>query len=272
MLPDPALKPEYDKIVWLYVYRDFSKNDADRAAERISIRFGVTSWPQMFLADPATMEILRHTGRKLESFQNAVKSTKVKRVAHEKDLERITAAEERAKKLEKRGDVKAARKGIDDKDIVVRTRALEVLEDKDPKLVAKRAKELLAVENDMFRYTVCAVLKEAGDVKAAPALEALVKDPKPSLNPNVLRIRAVQALSTCGTAKSADVVAPYASGSPNNGLTGISIDTLGELGARHKKARKRIDAILQDCYPPEPRDQRANALAARIDKARKKLK
>ena len=52
MLPNPALKETYDKIVWVYVYRDFSKSKEDRAAERISMRFGVSSWPQIFLVDP----------------------------------------------------------------------------------------------------------------------------------------------------------------------------------------------------------------------------
>ena len=44
MLPNPALKKNYDQVVWVYVYRDFSKSERDRAAERISLRFGVTSW------------------------------------------------------------------------------------------------------------------------------------------------------------------------------------------------------------------------------------
>ncbi|MEO1998167.1 MAG: hypothetical protein ABGZ17_23230, partial [Planctomycetaceae bacterium] len=32
LLPDVALKPAYSRVVWLYVFRDFSKSAADRAA------------------------------------------------------------------------------------------------------------------------------------------------------------------------------------------------------------------------------------------------
>jgi HEAT repeat protein len=280
LLPNPALKPDYDKVVWLYVYRDFSKNNADRAAERISIRFGVTSWPQIFLADPASMKILKHTGRTVKTWQRAVGATSVKPQRTMDAYERIRAAEERAKALEKRAKKKAAAEALDDKDIVVRTRALQILEKKDPKVVVKRAVELLKVPNDPFRYSVCAILKDAGDPNAAPALEAIVKNPKPSLNPNVLRIRAVQALGACGDAMSVGVIAPFASsGALNNGLTGVSVDALAAIGVRHKSARKSIDAVLSDCVPPEPSPaadpgvhRRWKALVARIDSARKKIK
>ena len=127
MLPNPAIADTYDKVVWVYVYRDFSKSKADRAAERISLRFGVSSWPQLFLADPATMKILKHTGRSVESFQKAVGATKVKPTRKLDAAERIAAAEKRAIALESRPSAKAAKKAIDDEDIVVRTRALAIL-------------------------------------------------------------------------------------------------------------------------------------------------
>ena len=129
--------------------------------------------------------------------------------------------------------------------------------------------------NDPFRYTVCKVLKDAGDTKAAAALEALVTKPEQSRNPNVLRIRAVQALATCGTAKSVDVVAPWAqTGAYFNGLTGIAVDTLAALAKRHKSARKKVDAALKKAYPPVPVQREARAmracvaLAKRVHKAR----
>ena len=47
MLPNPALKPVYEDIVWLYVYRDFSRNEADRAASTLLRSRGVpVEWPQ----------------------------------------------------------------------------------------------------------------------------------------------------------------------------------------------------------------------------------
>jgi len=114
LLPNPALKKNYDEVVWVYVYRDFSKNKRDRAAERISLRFGVTSWPQLFLVDPATMKILRHTGRSVESFQKAVAATSVEAARMLDAHKRVMVGEARAIELEKRGGVKLARKRIDD--------------------------------------------------------------------------------------------------------------------------------------------------------------
>lgn len=274
MLPNPALKKNYDEIVWVYVYRDFSKNERDRAAERISLRFGVTSWPQLFLVDPASMKILRHTGRKVESFQRAVASARVKPARTLEAHKRIAAAEARAIELEKRGGKKLARGRLDDEDIVVRTRALEILAKKDPKTIVARATELLEVPSDPFRYAVCGVLKDAADPKAAPALEAIVREPKPSLNPNVLRMRAVQALATCGHAGSVEVIAPFAqSGAYFNGLTGTSVDALAAIAKRDKQARKPVHAALKKAYPPPAADQRGQracvALAKRIHKALK---
>jgi len=275
LLPNPALKEVYDQVVWVYVYRDFSKNDEDRQAERISLRFGVTSWPQLFLADPHTMKIAKHTGRKVDGFLDAVKRTKIARTRSLEAYERTRAAEERAVELEARPRLKVAKKLLDDEDMVVRVRALAVVAGKDPKTIVKRAEELLAVENDPFRYEVCRVLKDAGDVKAARALEGLVVRPEPSLNPNVVRIRAVQALATCGDAGSAEVIAPHAqSGAYFNGLTGISVDTLAALAKRFPKSRKKIAKMLQKAYPPpaDPGDERATraciALAKRVHKAR----
>jgi hypothetical protein len=280
LLPSPELKKNYDEIVWVYVYRDFSKNERDRAAERISLRFGVTSWPQLFLVDPATMKILRHTGRQVESFQKAVAASRVKPARTLEAHKRIVDAEARAIALEKRGGKKLARKGLDDDDIVVRTRALEILADKDPKTIVARATELLAVPSDPFRYAVCGVLKKQADSKAAPALEAIVRKPQQSLNPNVLRMRAVQALATCGNAGSVEVIAPFAqSGEYFNGLTGTSVDALAAIAKRDKKARKRVHRVLKGAYPPpakppppgtDPRGQRACiALAKRIHNALK---
>lgn len=275
MLPNRALQATYDKVVWVYVYRDFSRNEFDRVAERISLRFGVTSWPQLFLADPATMKILRHTGRKVESFTAAVAATKVEATRSERDWERIRDAEARAVELEKKDSARLARERIADEDIVVRTRALEILVRDDPKVVVQRANELLETPNDPFRYAVCQALKDAGAAKAAGALEALVKEPKPSLNPNVLRIRAVQALATCGNRGSVDVIAPFAqSGVYFNGLTGVAVDTLAAIAKRVKLARKPVEAVLRKAYPPPAPagDARATracvALAKRIHKAR----
>lgn len=272
LLPHKKLAPAYDQVVWLYVYRTFEGDEDDRLAERISLRFGVTSWPQLFLADPATMKILAHTGRSVESFLAAVGRTKVETQRYAGPHETLAAAEQRAIALEEKPSTAAAKAGLDDEDPVVRIRALQFLAAQDPDVIVKRAKTLLAIPSDPLRYEVCAVLAKAADPEAADALEALVEEPKDSLNPNVLRIRAVQALAACGDLVSVEVIAPFAQGACNNGLTGIAVDTLATLAKRHKKARKRVAAILKDAYPEPPEDERMRrmcvALAKRIHKAR----
>ena len=275
LLPDKALAPTYDKAVWVYVYRTFKKDADDRAAERISLRFGVTSWPQLFLADPETFEILVHTGRSVESFTKAMNGVQMTKHASTSSHGALLRAEEAAIALETQPKVKTALKYIDGGDIVVRTRALEVLAEEQPKAIVRRAVELLQVPSDPFRYTVCQVLAKAADPKAATALESLVVDPKDSLNPNVLRMRAVQALATCGDADSVAVIAPHASsGAYFNGLTGVSVDALATIAERDKKARKPVRVALIGAYPEPPGPEKAErearackALAKRIHKA-----
>lgn len=280
LLPDPALKPAYEKAVWVYVYRTFEGDEPDRLAERISLRFGVTSWPQLFLADPATMEIRAHTGRTKESFLAAVARVQVDKAADLSAHERLQAAEARAIALEGDPSVKRAKAHLDDEDVVVRSRALQVLAAKAPAEVAARAADLLRVPNDPFRYLVCEAIAKTADPGAVRALEALVRDPTGSLNPNVLRIRAVQALAACGDAASVEVIAPHAaSGLYFNGLTGSAVDALAAIARRDPKAREAVATVLRGAYPKPPPAEDADdaqhgramraciALARRVHKA-----
>ncbi len=270
MLPDPALKAVYPKATWLYVYRDFSASDEDRRAERVMLRFGVSSWPQHFLVDPRTWETLADTGRSKESFLRAFEGARVERQRSLEAHTELRAAEARAVALEEKGTVALAREGIDDEDIVVRNRALAILAKKDAPAVAKRALKLLEVENDPFRYEVCRILKEEADPAAEAALADLVREPKGSRNPNVLRIRAVEALGACGTPASVEVIAPFArSGEYFNGLTAISIDALLSIAKRHRKANAAVEAVLRESYPVPPADDEARARTACIALAKK---
>ena len=117
------------------------------------------------------------------------------------------------------------------------------------------------------------------EIAVAPAgreadFETLVREPTHSLNPNVMRIRAVQALATCGRPESVEVIAPHAkSGAYFNGLTGIAIATLVTLAEKHRKSRDAVQNVLRQAYPipPDPSDTRAMraciALAKRVHKA-----
>jgi hypothetical protein len=277
LLPHEGLQPAYEKVVWLYVYRDFSGNDADLAAERVCLRFGFTSYPQHHLIHPDTLQRLADTGRSVKSFLAAVGRAKVKPSRTSTTARAIHEAEKRAASLEKSGSVKDARKAIDDEDIVVRFRAAQILGKEDPKALAKRAEDLLAVANDPFRYEICRALARTGDAKAARALDAVVREPQESLNPNVLRIEAVKALAACGDAKSVEAIAPHASsGAYRNGLTRIAVDALLAITERHPKAKAAAKKALARGYPEpakgDARERRmCESLAKHVHGALKKL-
>jgi hypothetical protein len=240
----------------------------------------MTSYPQHLLVHPATLERLGDTGRSVESFLAETSRVRVERVATTDAVERIAAADARADALEKAPSVAAAKKAVDDADVVVRLRALAILSAKEPAAVAARADELLAVANDPFRYEVCRALAKAadaksGDAKAARALEALVRTPKDSLNPNVLRCEAVTALGACGDAASVEAVAPLAAGEWRNGLTGIAVDALAAIASRDAKAKPAVRAALAAAFPAPPADDKEKtavlALARRVHAALTKV-
>lgn len=253
LLPRPELKPAYDKVVWLYLYRDFSGSDTDRVDERACLRLGFSAYPQHDLLHPETLERLTSTGRSVESFLGAVERTKIGPIGTTGALGALEAAERRAAGLETSGSVKDAVLALDeDPDIVVRFRAVQVLAEKKPAELVKRSAALLAVPNDLLRYEVCDVLKERGAPESARDLEKVVAEPKDSLNPNVLRIRAVQALASCGDGTSVPVIAPHAAGPVNNGLTRIAIDALAAIAERHPKSKDAVVAALAKAFPEPP--------------------
>jgi len=271
LLPDPQLAPTYGNAVWLYVFRDFSGSAEDRAAERVSLRLGMTAYPQHLLIDPATMEILADTGRSVESFLAAVGRARVEPKG-EGAAKRIEEAEQRAAALEKSGAVAAARRALDDPDVVVRYRALQILSGKEPEAIAERAEALLATPHDPIRFEACRALRKAGEAKAAPFLEALLARPGQSLNPNVLRIEAAGALGACGSAGSIGALAPFAaSGEYRNGLTGAAIDAIAAIAGRDKQARRPARDALREAYPPPQKEESerrmVEALAKRVHAA-----
>ncbi|MBI3096871.1 MAG: HEAT repeat domain-containing protein [Planctomycetes bacterium] len=254
MLPNPDLKPVYDKVVWLYVFRDFSAKGDDLKAERTSLRFGLSSYPQLFLVDPESLETIGETGREVDTFLNAVRNAHVRKARDLKALERVQQADSRAEELEKKDSVELAKKYFADEDIVVRTRALRILAEKEPGLVAAKAKDLLEIENDTFRYEVCKALKKAGDVKAARALDEVAQNPKGSRNPNVLSSEAAAALETCGDMKSIAALAPRITrGDYKNSGTRIAIDSVMGIVKRFPKAKGEAKDVLRQGFP-EPCD------------------
>jgi len=126
----------------------------------------------------------------------------------------------------------------------------------------KRADGLLAVPNDPLRYAVCDALAEAGDTSAARALDAVLSKPEGTLNPNVLRMHAVQALARCGDARSLEALAPLADKSQyRNALTRSVVATLGAIGQREKKQKERVRALLVAAFPDPVADEREQRIA-----------
>ncbi|MBL8754955.1 MAG: HEAT repeat domain-containing protein [Planctomycetes bacterium] len=279
LLSDPQLAKDYDGVVWMYLFQDFTHSDADRAAERIAIRFGISSWPQHFLVDPTTLAKVGDTGRNLESFRAAVTKAEVAAGAPKPSVEELAALDELAASLEANADVATAKKHLLHEDRVVAFRAMQTLAKQAPEELVAEAGRLLAVPNDQIRGATCDALSALGDGAARDALHALVRSPAHSENPNVLRIRATKALARCGDASSLAVVAPFAaSGEYRNGLTNTAIQTVVAIAERDAKATTEAVAILARAYPPLPtgteagREQRmCEALAKNVHEALAKL-
>ncbi len=250
LFPRPELAAVYDSVTWTYVYRDFSGSEADQRAERIEMRFGVSSYPQIFLAHPETLEVPEHLERTVAEFVPVLAATKVEVSEDSAANQRLREAEARAVKFSQHPSAARAKELLDDGDIVVRYLALRFLAEQEPEFVGERANELLLVPHDRFRYDVCSALQKLAQVSAAPALEALVLNPVDSLNPNVLRMRAVSALATCGREESVPVIAPHAtSGLYFNGLTRLAIDALLAIAKRDRGAREAVVTTLKQAYP-----------------------
>ena len=265
LLPLAELEPAYEKAVWLYVFRDFSGDARDRHDERVALRFGFSSYPQHKLVHPETFAILDDTGRSVESFLAAVGRTRVEVSDTHDAAAALRAAEERAQRLEERPGVKAAEAALDDDDVVVRLRALEILAAEKPEAIVARAPRLLAVENDGVRYAACRALAAAGGTSAARPLEALLATPGATLNPNVLRMHAVQALARCGDAASVEALAPFADRAEwRNALTRAVVTALVEIAGRERGTRDRVRELLVGTLPDPQEDERMQRIAVAL--------
>lgn len=279
LLSQKELASSYGDVVWMYLFQDFSKSDEDRAAERVAIRFGISSWPQHFLVDPFTLEVIADTGRSLESFRAAVKSVRVKKTEASPSPADFKLHDDLAAALEANADLALATKHLMHEDVVVRYRAVQVLAKKKPEVLTKESGRLLASDNDQIRYLVCDALTESGTVGAKDALGAVVKDTGKSKNPNVLRMHAVQALAKCGDKSSLALIAPHAtSGAYLNSLTAAAIATIQAIAERDPSAKSEAVAILEKAYPVPPDAEKAatekracESLADRVHTALKKL-
>lgn len=311
LLPNEKLKPVYGDVAWVYVYNDFEGGPADLASDRVRKRFSVTSWPQLLIADPVTLEVIGETGRSVESFLPAIQSAKsavklAPEAARKEARAKLEKADTLATKLQGKPSKAELSEALKAQDIVVLSIAAEYAAKNDPAALVEDALKLLDNPSDQVRGAVCEAIarereasangKESGREREASAsgresarereaqaselrkkLESLAKDPKESRNPNVLRMNVVKALARVGNAASLAAIREFAEkGGVNNGLTGATVEAIGEIGKRDKEAKATATQILLASFPaakdadwPNPKqyEQMATGIAKKVHKA-----
>jgi hypothetical protein len=250
MLSAPELKPYYDRAIWLYVYQDFSGSDTDKRARRIADRYSLTSWPQLWLINPYDLSTIKPTGRSVDSFAKAVANIDIAATTDMSPVEQLKKSEAITSAFESAPNPASALQLIKSDDVVAQLAAVNYLiESENGNDVVAHAKQLLASANDSLRYKVLDTIAQTGQGDAQLEIAALVKNPQPSRNYNVLRSHAIKALASCGDQTAVDVIAPHAKGSVRNSTTRIAIDALTKIADRHPASRDAVAAALAESFP-----------------------
>lgn len=268
MLPHEDLKPFYEKVVWLWVCRTWREDEGDREAARIHDRFGVTSWPHLFVIDPRDDEVLVRAGRSTKEIARAFEEAtgKVEPAGTEagplldamekadvriRELEALAAKGEKAATRKRRKQVAAL---LEDADAVVRIRAVRWLVEHDPKAILPHAERLLLEGNDAMRFALLDGIAEREMPELSPVLARLVDEAGRTIaagNPNVVRGKAARCLVTSGDERAIDVLAPIArEANARNMTTHGVVEALGAIGERaDREDRDRVVRILLDSWP-----------------------
>ncbi|MFT7167887.1 MAG: hypothetical protein ACI80K_001009 [Paracoccaceae bacterium] len=259
LLSSNDLAPLYDSAAWMYLFQDFSGSEADRRAERVAIRFGITAWPQHFLIDPTDLSVIGSTGRALDTFQQAFESAPKISGASSPTSEDLAAYDVLADRIQTANTTDLAKESLGHEDIVVRYCAVASLAEHEPTAVAQASGDLLSVEHDQLRFLVCQVLLKQPNPAVAPALEALLTNPSGSKNPNRLRCEVAKALGTSGGPSSLEILSTFGiGGSPNNSLTRYSLESVAAIARREASedrgaAWKKAQEILVASFPVPPK-------------------
>lgn len=275
LLPHKDLSVYYNKVTWLYVCRTFKQDAKDLEALRTHDRVGVSSWPQMFLLDPVKLRKLAAPARQLPRFKRAfdevlaawqgrqaptqeartasIASSRQDR-ARTLDLERALAA------AAPPGDKLLAEAGawVEDaaRDPVLRQRSLQLLAAKSPQRLEGKAAALLTdLDLDPWRYAVMeymAAHPQPEDDRSVLRLMAEVGGQRPSLNPNVVRIRAVNLLARIGGSAAFTALLPQLrDADPRMALTRLLPDALAQIAGRQSDAAvARLRPALIAALPP----------------------
>lgn len=251
MLSAPTLKPHYDKAIWLYVYRDFKGGAADRNAERIGDRYSLSSWPQLWLIDPHSLETIGETGRTVESFAEAASQVNIQATEDLSPVESLMKSETQVIAFDRNPTIESASKLIQSDDIVAQLSACRFLA-KQQKWdeITSNATRLLSIPNDGLRYQVLDAVAKTGHGDAVSKVSQLVTNPRPSRNFNVLRSKAIKALAACGDASSVSIIAPHALGTARNSTSRVAISAMVRLVDRHPDCRSEVVSALSNSFPP----------------------
>ena len=264
LLSDKALGAFYDDFEWLYLFQDFTGSESDRRAERIAIRFGISSWPQHLLVDPVSLRVIGDTGRTLESFaaaaavEHSIKGEAAPSPSQLAEYDELAGELQLATRTTERPRLDLAKDSIEHTDVVVRYFATALLAEHEPSLVAQAAPELLATSHDQLRFLVCKTLAKRGAsavseesaAEIARTLEQLLREPAPSNNPNMLRVHAAEALSSCGDEASLEALGDFAvGGAPTNMLTRTAVASIAAVAVRSEGSRDNARDLLIRSFP-----------------------
>ncbi len=251
LLSSPKLQPSYDKVIWLYVYRDFKDGEADRAARRIGDRYSLSSWPQLWLIDPGDLKTIAETGRTVESFTQAIGNVNIQPTSDTTALKALRESEQRVHEFERNPTLESALTLLRSDDVVGKVSAARYLaEQQQLQALADQARELLEIPNDVLRIETLKAIAATGVSDVQPMVTALVENPQPSRNFNVLRSQAIQALAVCGDVESVSIIAPHALGTARNSTSRIAVKAMVQLAERHPESRRAVVAALAQSFPP----------------------
>ncbi len=237
LLPSAELKPYYDQVVWLWVYRCFKKDADDLAAERVMNRFGQSMYPQLFFTDGAGT-LLVESGRTVDAFKAAADKAIAAMPKPDAAVAGLAAKMAEAKKLLAGGKKEAASK------------ILKAFKLDDPAEFGIEARELLGVAPATERDLDDPDPDRRADAldlclaKAAPASKeaaALLKDPDADVRMRAVRYLAKVAPERIAAAFS-DLLADRMDAIKFEALAAMKGSTDANVGAAIIGAWKQLDA------------------------------
>ncbi len=274
MLPHEDLKDSYEKVVWIYVCRTWRDDESDREAARTHDRFGVTSWPHLFLIDPNDDRILARLGRSVDALKKGFEGRDVKGdeqaiAAFEEQHTRLLELEEQLRDKRKVKPKKLNQLAANPyEDIVIRIRCVQYMAEEAPQELVDGAEGFLEAPSDTIRFAVLKALESHERTDLAPILAKLFagagKD-VPSGNPNVLRGWAAKCMVKSGDAACIDALAAFSKQmNPYNGTSRSVAHALGAIASRVKDDDKTraLRALLDGLPAAVAEDDQRKARAA----------